>query len=82
MLPSDVLRAGGFWHSRAAIELIKIYLVCFYSSFGCCPSNDPEPTESGQTAGHTTCCSEWTAGRNLKAERLTHRLFWPPTNSR
>ena len=26
MMPSDVFRAGGFWHSRAAIELIHNFL--------------------------------------------------------
>ena len=38
--------------------------------------------ESGRMAGHTTCCREWTAERSLKAERLTHRLFWPPSYCR
>jgi hypothetical protein len=70
--------------SHAAIELtIEIRKLLDFINFFCLRFTvDPEPTESGQTAGHTTCCREWTAERNLKAEWLTHRLFWPPSNSR
>ena len=68
------------WYGRSArtqynLDILLLIHIVFLL-------NDPEPTESGQMAGHTTCCREWTAERNLKAERLTHRLFWPPSNSR
>jgi hypothetical protein len=58
-------------------------IICFSSLIFLLGSHyDPIVPGTGQTAGHTTCCREWTAERNLKAERLTHRLFWPPSNSR